>query len=194
MFVRARKPGGSLLGGVSHTTPHLGASALTEHKTTPAPGKLEAATWRPPAHSLASSSLSTLEAEAALLAFHEHVKDAASIEQLAAIIHPEAEMRLLVSFGEPLQGRAAILEALQAGREAELFRAHVLGFTWLDPTTALTEGRARRALKGGGHADGHVHWLDELRDGLVYRVEVFYSEADARTAFARRALPGAGPE
>jgi hypothetical protein len=39
-------------------------------------------------------------AEAMLRAMHEHVSDGISISRLESIIHPEAEMRLLVSHGE----------------------------------------------------------------------------------------------
>jgi len=154
---------------------------------TPAPGKLEAATRRPPARSLASAAQA--QAEATLRTFHEHSKDRAPVEHLATTIHPDAEMRLLVSFGEVLRGRAAIVHALQSGREAEFFHSHVLGFTWLDQSTPLVAGHALRALRGGGHAQGHVFWLDELLDGLVYRVQVFSTESEARAAFVECLSP-----
>jgi hypothetical protein len=53
-----------------------------------------------------------------LRALHEHIKAAERIEPIAETIHPDAEMRLLVSFGKPVQGRAAVVQALQDGWQA----------------------------------------------------------------------------
>ena len=63
-------------------------------------------------------------------------------------------MRLLVSFGQPLHGRAAIVAALEKGREAAIYRARVHRFEWLDEHTLLTFAFARYALEGGGFAEG----------------------------------------
>ena len=92
-------------------------------------------------------------------------------------------MRLLVSFNRLLKGRAAVLEALERGRQATIFRAHVERFEWLDDQTSLTFARARYALEQGGHAEGRIVWLDEIRDGLIWRVRSFKQEADARRAY-----------
>ena len=63
-------------------------------------------------------------AEVALRTLHEHTSREGS-DEIAALIHEDAEMRLLVSHGALLKGRAAILEALAAGWEAETFVALV---------------------------------------------------------------------
>src|SRR5713101_1092679 len=117
--------------------------------------------------------------ETMLRTMHEHQADA-PIDELSDLIHPDAEMRLLVSFGRPLVGRTAVLTALERGREAHMFRANVLRFEWLDETTVLSFARARYALENGGMAEGRVFWLDQVRDGLIWRVEAFKSEAAAR--------------
>jgi hypothetical protein len=123
-------------------------------------------------------------AEAKLRALHEHVyRGDDSVEDL---IHPEAEMSLLVSYGRTLQGRSEIVRALERGREAAIYRAQVVGFEWLDANTSLTTGNARYPIEGSGFAEGRVYWLDELRDGLVWRVEFFRREAEARAAYERR--------
>jgi hypothetical protein len=114
---------------------------------------------------------------------HEHTTEDA-ISAIASLIHEEAEMRLLVSHGRLVHGRDAVVEALTQGWAADTFRAHVDRFEWLDDQTSLTFARARYALEGGGLAEGKVFWLDELRDGMIWRVEVFKSEADARQAYA----------
>jgi hypothetical protein len=124
-------------------------------------------------------------AEAMLRAMHDHSIDE-EISQVAALIHEHAEMRLLVSHGGLLSGRAAIVAALETGWEAATFRAHVDRFEWLDEHTALSFARARYALGGGGLAEGKVVWLDELRDGLIWRVQVFKNEADALHAYLDR--------
>jgi hypothetical protein len=125
-------------------------------------------------------------AESMLRALHEHSSDE-SMNEIATFIHPEAEMRLLVSFGEPLHGRAAIVSALEKGREAAIYRARVHRFEWLDDRTVLSFAFARYALEGGGFAEGNVCWLDEIEDGLISRVTVFRAEGEARRAYEERA-------
>jgi hypothetical protein len=119
-----------------------------------------------------------------LRALHEHSTDE-PIELIEPLIHPDAEMRLLVSHGELLRGRQEIVKALEYGRAAETFRALVRRFEWLDDSTSLTSAHARYALAGGGMAEGQVFWLDELRDGMIWRVRVFKSDADARDTYER---------
>jgi hypothetical protein len=121
-------------------------------------------------------------AEAMLRAMHEH-PGGSSTADISDLIHPDAEMRLLVSFNRVLNGRAAVVEALEHGRQAAIFRAHVERFEWLDEETSLTFARARYALEQGGYAEGRVVWLDEIRDGLIWRVRNFKHEADARQAY-----------
>jgi hypothetical protein len=129
-----------------------------------------------------SRSVDREGAEAMLRAMHEH-QGGASTDDIAAFIHPEAEMRLLVSFNRPLHGRAAVLDALEQGRQAAIFRAHIDRFEWLDEQTVLTFARARYALELGGHAEGRIVWLDEIRDGLIWRVRNFKHEDEARRAY-----------
>jgi hypothetical protein len=122
-------------------------------------------------------------AERMLRSMHEHEGGAPIGKEIATSIHPKAEMRLLVSFGEPLRGRAAVIRALERGRQAAIYRARVERFEWLDEQTSLTSARARYALEQGGFAEGSVFWLDELREGLIWRVQVFKQEAEARRAY-----------
>jgi hypothetical protein len=124
---------------------------------------------------------------------HEHSADE-PVAPVAALIHPDAEMRLLVSYGELVRGRDAVVRALQTGSAAMTFRARVERFEWLDDDTALTSGVARYPRRGGGYAEGRVFWLDELRDGMIWRIQVFKLERDARRAYReaqqdRRAAP-----
>jgi hypothetical protein len=130
-----------------------------------------------------SPSVDRQAAEAMLRAMHEH-EGGAPTADIESFIHPEAEMRLFVSFDRLLQGRAAVLDALEHGRQAAIFRARVERFEWLDEQTSLSFARARYALEQGGYAEGRVVWLDELRDGMIWRVRNFKHEADARRAYA----------
>src|SRR6059036_772310 len=93
-----------------------------------------------------SSSVDRRAAEAMLRAMHEH-RIGTPIEDIAASIHPDAEMRLFVSFSRPVRGRDAVVEALERGRPAAIFRAEVERFEWLDGQTSLTFARARYALE-----------------------------------------------
>ena len=92
-------------------------------------------------------------AEAILRAMHEHSVDE-PIERISLLIHPDAEMRLLVSYGQPIRGRTAATQALQHGREAATFHAQVERFEWLDDSTSLTTAQARYPLPGGGFGEG----------------------------------------
>jgi len=121
-------------------------------------------------------------AEEMLRRLHENL--AADPTMIEPLIHPQAEMRLLVSYGRPLRGRAAIINALERGREAAMYRAEVTEIEWLDQHTALTSAHARYALEHGGFAEGKVYWLDEFRCGLIWRVQVFKHTAEARKAHA----------
>jgi ketosteroid isomerase-like protein len=128
-------------------------------------------------------------AEAMLRAMHEH-QGGSPLGAVADLIHPEAEMWLLVSFNRPLQGRQEVVEALERGRQAAIYRAQVERFEWLDDRTALAFARARYALEQGGFAEGRIVWLDEIRDGKIWRVRNFKQESEAREAFASREDPG----
>src|SRR5579859_2186377 len=130
-----------------------------------------------------SSSDDRAALEARLRAMHEH-EGGTPAGAIAASIHPQATMRLLVSFGRLLRGREAVVEALESGRQAAIFRARVERFEWLDENTVLSFARARYALEQGGYAEGRVVWLDQFRDGLISHVQVFRQEAEARKAYA----------
>lgn len=127
-------------------------------------------------------SVDRATAEATLRAMHEH-EGGTRLGAIAATIRPDAEMRLLVSFGRLLRGREAVVEALEGGRQAAIYRGHVERFEWLDEQTVLSFARARYALEQGGFAEGSVVWLDELRDGLIWRVRAFRREDEAREAY-----------
>jgi hypothetical protein len=125
-------------------------------------------------------------AERMVRLLHEHRRGGGEGD-LASIIHSDAEMRLLITYGTLLHGGATIIQALEsARRNAELYDATVRRFEWLDEHTVLAFGHARYALPGGGHAEGRVYWLDEFRDERIWRAHVFMREAGARRAYEER--------
>jgi hypothetical protein len=71
---------------------------------------------------------------------HQHLSDD-RIDGLASAIHPQAEMTLLVSLRQPLQGRAAVIGALQQGRRAAIYRGEVRRFEWLAGVVRLAMTR-----------------------------------------------------
>jgi hypothetical protein len=111
------------------------------------------------------------------------ILDSRSSSNVREVIHPNAEMRLFVSFRRPLHGRAAVLRALETGLGAAVFQVDISHIEWLDDVTSLTFGHAHYALEHGGSTNGDVCWLGEFRDGLIWRVEAFETEAAARQAY-----------
>ena len=101
-------------------------------------------------------------------------------------MHEDAVMALFVNHLQPVSGRANILAAVGSGRASDAYRAAVRSCEWLDGRTLLVSGWVRHALERGGFSEGAVWWLDEFRDDLLWRVQGFKYEADARAAFARR--------
>ena len=114
-------------------------------------------------------------------ALHEHWIEE-PVELIARYIHPDSRMRLLITYGELVRGRDAVLRALQEGREASTWRAQVNDVEWVGDDVALTSGYARYPLQAGGFGEGRVFWLDEIRDAMIWRVHVFRNEEDARRA------------
>ena len=120
----------------------------------------------------------------ALLAHVRHVMGEQPRLEVRDVIHPQAEMCLVVSFRKPLRGRAAVIEALERGRAAVAFRVGDIDFQWLDETAVLASGHARYSLEQGDIVERDVCWLNEFRDGLIWRVEAFESVDAARHAYA----------
>jgi hypothetical protein len=118
--------------------------------------------------------------EAIVRRFHERQLEE-SPERLAKLIHPEAEMALVVNDFRPVRGRDQIIASLADARHQMIYSAHVERCEALDPTTLLLQGYARYAVERGlSHST--IYWLDTFRDGLLWRVRAFRKEAAARAA------------
>jgi hypothetical protein len=119
--------------------------------------------------------------EAAARRFHEH-QTQDPLSHLAELVHEDAEMTLLINHLQPLRGRQAIMVALERGREADYHRAHIERAEWLADGVLFLSGQARYARQDGGISNSRVWWLDEFRDGVLWRVRAFMTEAEARAA------------
>jgi hypothetical protein len=120
--------------------------------------------------------------------FHEH-QLRAPLEELAELMHEDAVMALFVNHLRPVSGRSNILGAVGGGRASDAYRAAVRSCEWLDAETLLVSGWVRHALERGGFSGGTVWWLDEFRDRVLWRVQGFKREAEARAAFASGSTP-----
>jgi hypothetical protein len=129
--------------------------------------------------------LGVQELEATARRFHEReLEDRA--DRIAALIHEDAEMTLLANHLRTIRGRRAIMAALARGRDAEIYQAEVEQCELLSDDILLVRGQARYALDDSGVGVSRVWWLDEFRDGLLWRVEAFRTEQSALDKYASR--------
>ena len=120
--------------------------------------------------------------EATARRFHESGDDA-DPSLLSDAIHEDAEMTLVMTHFRPVRGREAILEELYRPRESMLYSASVERLEWLDGNTVLLRGHARYAADPDGIVQSTIWWLDEFREGRLWRVRAFKDEAAARLAY-----------
>jgi hypothetical protein len=103
------------------------------------------------------------------------------------LIHPNAAFSLLMFEGRTLTGRMSIAHELGSWK-GNLHKPTALAVERLDETTVLVRGFARYPLPRRGHGSGQVWWLDEIRDGLVWRARGFTSERAAHEQDFRRRI------
>jgi len=113
--------------------------------------------------------------------FHES-EDDADRKRLSESIHEDAEMTLVMTHFRAVRGRDAIIQALYSRRESLLYSARVERSDWLDDHTLLVRGQVRYAAEDSGIIQSTMYWVDEFRDGLLWRLRAFQDEATARKA------------
>jgi hypothetical protein len=91
-------------------------------------------------------------------------------------------MSLVMTHFRTVRGRDAIIEALYRRRESLLYSARVERSDWLDDQTLLVRGQVRYAAEESGIIQSTIYWIDEFRDGLLWRARAFKDEASARSA------------
>ena len=131
------------------------------------------------------SALGSQDLAATARRFHERQLEDRP-DRIAALIHEDAEMTLLANYLRTLRGRRSIMAALARGREAEIYQAEVEQCELLSRDILFVRGQARYALDDSGVGVSRVWWLDEFRDGLLWRVEAFRMEQAALDAYASR--------
>lgn len=111
--------------------------------------------------------------------FHEsdHDTDPTRIVQW---IHEDSQMTLVRTHFRRIDGLQGIMDALYRERESVFYNAHVDRLEWLDEWTLLLRGYVRYAVEDKGFTQSTIWWLDEFRDGLLWRVRTFKNEAAAR--------------
>ncbi len=102
------------------------------------------------------------------------------------LIHEDAAFTLLMFQGRTVTGRTAIASELNSWK-GRLYKPQADRVMRLSDTAALVQGRALYPTTGRGHAAGQVWWVDELCDGLIWRVRGFTGERAARAAYAEGA-------
>jgi hypothetical protein len=111
-------------------------------------------------------------------AFHAYLRRGA----LDSLLHEEAEVVFLPNGDVGARGPDEVAAALQRLR-AWMNEATVTEVEPLDDRTAIVRGHGRYPLPGRGFADGLVFWLEEIRDGLVWRVRAFTAREEALAAY-----------
>jgi hypothetical protein len=109
------------------------------------------------------------------------------LSELRTLVHPEAEIQMVLLHGEVARGPEGLEAAL---RDATyLHSPQMEHIEPIDEHAAILVGRVRYALEGGGFGDRAAAWLDVLRDGLIWRVLVFPDAEQARQAYEAEIRP-----
>jgi ketosteroid isomerase-like protein len=105
------------------------------------------------------------------------------LDGLAALVHPEAEIRMLLLGEEVARGPNELREALERRRSLvhEPTMTHVEA---VSDDAAIMVGRIQYTDTQGGITDREAAWLTVLRDGRIWRTWVFASADEARSAYA----------
>ena len=103
-------------------------------------------------------------------------------DRLRELFHPEAQIATFAGGGMPGDPERAISDIQGAHRDT-YYTAVVEETVELDECAAILEGRVRYRAEDGGFSDVERTWLYVVRDGLLYRSQVFKSPLEARTAY-----------
>jgi len=105
------------------------------------------------------------------------------LDALVALVHPDAEIEMVVLGGGAAHGPEGLVVALTQAREG-VHRPTMTSVEGLGTDAALMIGRIQYTDARGGLTDRKAVWLTMLRDGLLWRTRVFDSEAEARAYHA----------
>lgn len=105
------------------------------------------------------------------------------LDELAALIHPDAEIQMLLLGGDSARGPEELRDALTR-REGVVHEPTVTQVESVADDAAIMVGRIQYSDIRGGLTDREAAWLTILRDGKLWRCWVFASAEEARTAYA----------
>jgi hypothetical protein len=105
-------------------------------------------------------------------------------EQLRKLLHPDAQIGVFAAGGKPADPEAAIA-AMEGAHEDTSYHADVAAVRTLDENAVLLTGRVEYRSTEGEWIRGERVWLYIVVDNLLYRSQVFETEAEAQETYAR---------
>lgn len=105
------------------------------------------------------------------------------LDGLAELVHPEAELQMLLLGDDPARGPDGLRDALRP-RGDVVHRPTVTHIESISDDAAIMAGRIQYTDTRGGLTDREAVWLTVLREGRLWRTRVFASADEARAAYA----------
>ena len=104
------------------------------------------------------------------------------LDALATLVHPEAEIEMLLLGGEPARGPEGLHDALAAAREG-IHRPTGSRLEAVADDAAMMIGRIQNMDARGAISDRTAVWLTVLRDGKLWRTRVLTAETDVPASY-----------
>jgi ketosteroid isomerase-like protein len=105
------------------------------------------------------------------------------LDGLADLVHPQAEIQMLLLGEDVARGPQELREALEP-RGSVVHHPTMTHVEAVSDDAAIMVGRIQYTDARGGLTDREAAWLTVLRDGRVWRTWVFASADEARSAYA----------
>ena len=103
-------------------------------------------------------------------------------KELAALVHPEAEIQMLFLEGGVAHGPSGLRDALERASKSA-HKVRMTGIEELDDDAAVMYGSIRLPMPEHGLAYRNAAWLGVVRDGLLWRVTAHADLDAARSAY-----------
>ena len=103
------------------------------------------------------------------------------LDALAELVHPEAEIQMLLLGGDVARGPEGLREAL--AQVTVVHQPTVTAIESIGDDAALMIGRLQYTDTRGGLSDHPAVWLSVLRDGKLWRSLTFGSVEEARAGY-----------
>jgi hypothetical protein len=116
------------------------------------------------------------------------VAAAGSDEELLDLVHPNAELRPIIT-GDVHRGREGAAAWIKAAREALVWEPVIRRVVRVDDTTAVAIIHLHASRANQGIVDSDIAWVAEFCDGLLRRATA-YPSVDRLPENVRAALEG----